>query len=118
MEMKNIYLQHDVFLFTSIRDSFGGQVFEAMACSLPVIALNQGGVKSLLPEGSLFKVSLNDPDTIATEISTELKHLWKDEKLRIQKGTEAFNYALTESWSARARRLEVYYEQILEEKKL
>ena len=116
--MKSIYLQHDVFLFTSIRDSFGGQVLEAMACFMPVIALNQGGVKSLLPEKSLFKVSCMDPETTAAEISNELKHLWKDEKLRIQIGNEALNYALTESWSARARRLEDYYDPIIEKKKL
>jgi len=114
--MKSIFLQHDVFLFTSIRDSFGGQVLEGMACSLPVIALNQGGVKSLLPGKSLLKISIEDPDTTATKISTELKKLWKDEKLGIQIGTEALNYACTESWSARVRKLEDYYEQILEKK--
>lgn len=43
-ETLNYYRQADVFCFPSIRESGGTVVLEAMACGLPCIIANNGGI--------------------------------------------------------------------------
>src|SRR5262249_26287741 len=39
-EVRTAYAEHDAMLFTSLRDSFGSQLLEAMAMGLPIITLD------------------------------------------------------------------------------
>lgn len=43
--LSNYYSASDVFLFTSLADNFPLVILEAMACGLPVVAFDVGGVK-------------------------------------------------------------------------
>ena len=112
LEMKKMYLKHDVFLFTSIRDSFGGQVLEAMAYGLPVIALNQGGVKTMIPDNAIVKVSYHNPEDTIVEISGQLERLWQNCDLRERIGKAAFHYSLSQRWSTRIERMGDLYSSI------
>lgn len=112
-DMKKLYAENDVFLFTSIRDSFGGQVLEAMACGMPVIALNQGGVKTMVPSNTIIKINCEHPEIIYKEISNQLNRLWVDTILRNQIGRNAYEFSKSESWSERVHKMEEFYEQIL-----
>lgn len=44
-EMQEQYKKADVYCLPSLRETTGTAVFEAMANKLPIIALNQNGVK-------------------------------------------------------------------------
>ncbi len=39
-ELRAAYVEHDAMLFTSLRDSFGSQLLEAMAMGLPILSLD------------------------------------------------------------------------------
>jgi glycosyltransferase involved in cell wall biosynthesis len=63
MELPALINLADVFLYTSLRESFGIPLLEAMACGTPVIT----GDKSSLPEvagKAAIKVNVSDPDLI------------------------------------------------------
>ena len=51
-ELRAAYAEHDAMLFTSLRDSFGSQMLEAMAMGLPVIALDLHGARDFLPSNT------------------------------------------------------------------
>ncbi len=46
-DMPALFQRCDAFLFTSLRDSFGSVVLEAMAHGLPVVTLNHQGMRAL-----------------------------------------------------------------------
>ena len=48
-------------LFTSLRDSFGSQVLEAMAMGLPIICLDLHGAHDFVPDAASLKVSIGSP---------------------------------------------------------
>ena len=50
-DVRQAYLRADAFILTSLRDSCGVQLLEAMACGLPVITLDhQGAAELVTPE--------------------------------------------------------------------
>ncbi|MEA5573948.1 glycosyltransferase, partial [Calothrix sp. UHCC 0171] len=51
-EVRNKYLNSDVLLFTSMRDTFGSQLMEAMAQALPIICLNHQGARDFVPNNA------------------------------------------------------------------
>ena len=59
-EVREAYLTHDGFLFTSLRDSCAAQLLEAMALGLPVITLDLHGAHDLTPAEAGFKVPVTD----------------------------------------------------------
>jgi len=46
-----IYQNADIFLFPTLKEHLGLVLVEAMACGLPVIARNVGGIASFLKDG-------------------------------------------------------------------
>lgn len=65
----NSMLQSDVFCLPSKNDSFGMVYIEAMACGLPVVALNSGAIPDVIKNGVEGVLIENDsPTTIANGI--------------------------------------------------
>ena len=67
LEVREAYLNHDALLFTSMRDSFGSQILEAMSVGLPVIALNLGGAQDFLPPLAGIKIDIGVTATETVE---------------------------------------------------
>ena len=59
-EVARHYREADVFLFTSLRDAFGAQLFEAAAFGLPMIGLAHHGMEDLIPDDVAIKVPILD----------------------------------------------------------
>jgi len=57
--MSSLYQNADAFLFTSLRDSFGTQVLEAMGHGLPVLTLDHQGVGTFIPANARSNPSHN-----------------------------------------------------------
>ena len=62
MEVRECYRTHDALFFTSLRDTFGSQLLEAMSQGLPVVALSMNGARDFLPVDGAIKV---EPATTA-----------------------------------------------------
>ena len=113
-ELKNEYLNSDVFIFTSLRNSLGAQLIEAMGCGLPIITLNHQGARDFVPEDAGIKVPVTNPTQTSTAIAQAVEHMYQNPEQRRQMGKIAYEYARTQTWSMKARQMSEYYQELIE----
>jgi len=106
-DLVKIYQHNDVFCITSVYDNFPNVVFEAMACGLPVIGTNVGGIPMQIEnEKTGILVKSND----IGELKSAILRLSLDEKLRnkmSRAGREKIEKEF--SWDKSAEQLESIY---------
>jgi glycosyltransferase involved in cell wall biosynthesis len=100
-ELARAYASADVFLFPSRTDTYGQVIVEAQASGLPVVAVAEGGPRSLIEHGVTGLLAPPDADALAAQLLS----LARDKLLgeRIRRGALA---------AARARTWEVSLEQL------
>jgi glycosyltransferase involved in cell wall biosynthesis len=76
-DLAKIYASADIFIFPSIKDTFGNVVLEAQASGLPCVVMNQGGPKEIVVHGKSGIVARNE-----TEFISAIKKLMVDRDLR------------------------------------
>lgn len=73
----------DVFLLSSLSEGISNAVLEAMACGIPVVTTDCGGMREAVSDGvEGFIVPLRDTDLMAQRLRT----LWEDRDLRGRMG--------------------------------
>ncbi len=93
----------DVFALASVREQFGQVLVEAMACGLPLVAVNRLGPSEIVTDGETgWLVEPDDVESLATALLEAIDH--PDERTRC--GTLAQRVAIQRyGWPALARRL-------------
>jgi glycosyltransferase involved in cell wall biosynthesis len=77
------YRQADVLLHSSVSEGLPVVILEAMACGLPVVASDAGGVREAITDGiEGFVVPVRDPAAAATALA----QLWHKPALRVSMG--------------------------------
>jgi len=105
-DLPSIYCQSDVFLYPSLRESFGIPMLEAMACGVPVITSNT----SSMPEVAGTAAFIIDPFK-PEEITAAIIKILDDKVLRDDLVKKGFIQAAKFSWKAMAQSvLEIYRE--------
>ncbi|HCY41838.1 MAG TPA: group 1 glycosyl transferase [Prolixibacteraceae bacterium] len=103
-DLPGIYAQCELFLYPSLRESFGIPMLEAMGCGAPVITSNT----SSMPEVACDAAFIIDPYK-PEEITSAMVQLLADENLRNDLITKGFVQAAKFSWKAMAEQfLEIY----------
>lgn len=76
-EMAYLYQSSDIFLSTSINETFGIATAEAMFCGVPVIATKNGGIEDIISADNGIKVDIGDfvgiADAIKSVYTNEIK---------------------------------------------
>ena len=106
-QMPLMYNCSDLFLYPSLRESFGLPVLEAMSCGVPVITSDIPAIREVAGDAAVF-VNPGEP----LQITGNILSLSKDEQKRdglIQKGLER---AARFSWKNAATKLIKLYETI------
>jgi len=105
-DLPSIYSQAKVFLYPSLRESFGIPMLEAMACGVPVITSNTSSMPEVAGNGALI-IDPFKPE----EITSGLSKLVDDEDLRNKLIAEGLVQAEKFSWKAMAQSvLDIYRE--------
>lgn len=113
-ELRTAYAAHDAMLFTSLRDSFGSQVLEAIAMGLPIISLDLHGVHDFVPESASLKVPVGSPSETVRNLARAIEQYASFLiSTKNQMSAAAWAFAKTFSWAARAELTERLYEQVL-----
>ena len=107
-ELSKLYASSDIFVFTSISETYGNVVVEAMASGLPCIIANGGGSASLI-EHAVTGYKCNP--TNAKEYVYYIQKLLSNQMLYARMQAEAFDYIQNLDW----RKLtETYFDDIRE----
>lgn len=67
-KMPELYQSHDVFVSTSITESFGISMVEAMMCGKPVISTRNGGAEDFITDKNGILVTIKDAQAIAENL--------------------------------------------------
>jgi glycosyltransferase involved in cell wall biosynthesis len=112
-EMQQHFAQADLFIFTSLRDTFGTVSFEALAKGCPVICLDHHGVGSHLPDAVAIKVPVTTPRAVVYTMAHHIDSLASDRPRLRRMSQAAYSFARTQLWHDRALLMERLYRQVL-----
>ena len=97
LELSKIYASADIFAFSSLTETYGNVIIEAMASGLPVVAVYAGGVKeNLIDKYNGLKCENDDVD----EFASKLEKLILDDNFRKALSHNARNYSLDKTWQS------------------
>lgn len=99
--VKEYYSTHDAFLFSSLRDSGGAQIFEAMAYGLPVISINLHGQSIIINDDTGFRCSVESPESAVAEMADAIVSLYKNRAKLENMSIAAFEFAKMQKWNFR-----------------
>lgn len=111
------YSQSDIFCFPSIREFGGAVVLEAMACGLPCIVANNGGIAEYVNEETGFKIDPISREYLVQELTDKIKLLVKDEPLRKTMSRKAVERVQDFEWERKAQRIVAIYQELIEAKR-
>ena len=101
----------DIFLNTSITETFGNVTLEAMACALPVVAAAATGTTNLVRDGETG--ILVEPGEIK-QYADALERYIRDPSLRRAHGDAGLAFAETQDWDQINAAVENAYYQVIE----
>ncbi|MBR1485161.1 MAG: glycosyltransferase family 4 protein [Prevotella sp.] len=107
-DLPYVYGSAFAFLYTSLRESFGIPLLEAMACGTPVVTSNT----SSMPEVAGSEAILVDPSR-PDDIARELLRLETDDNYRQQQSAYGLSRAAAFSWENTARQLLELYQEVV-----
>src|SRR5207253_7393051 len=105
-ELQDRFRRVDGFLFTSLRDSFGSVLLEAMAHALPVIALDHQGVAIHVPETAAIKIPVTNPAETVAALASGMRLLGSSPELRAQMGRAGWEFARSQVWERKVKLVE------------
>jgi glycosyltransferase involved in cell wall biosynthesis len=112
-ETLDYYRKSDLFCFPSIREFGGAVVMEAMACGLPCIVVNNGGIGEYVTAETGFKIEPLSRDHIVQEMAVHITQLVKDEALRRTMSKTATEQAKQFEWGQKALTMMAIYDELV-----
>jgi glycosyltransferase involved in cell wall biosynthesis len=108
-ELPAFFRAADLFIMTSLTETFGIVIVEAMAAGIPVVAVTANGSKDLITPGVDGLLAPNDPESLAAAIG----RLLTDEEQRTRMGRSAQQTAQRYSVGALTSQLLALYESVI-----
>lgn len=98
-EVKGFYASHDVFFFTSLRDSCPAQLIEAMAFGQPVITINLHGQGLIVNDKTGIRCPCDTPEVAIHALKNAILNLYEHPDLVESMSLEANSFARQQNWN-------------------
>lgn len=95
----------DVFVFTSLRDTSGNVMLEALAACVPVICLDHQGAHDIVTEDAGIQVLVESPSGAISGIRAALERLYEDDEMLTRLKAGAGKRAQEFAWLRQGRRM-------------
>jgi glycosyltransferase involved in cell wall biosynthesis len=96
------YDNADLFLFTTLRETSGTQIFEALGRGVPILTLDHFGAAILVTDSVGVRVPLTTPSETVSALAKAIKHLHFDRQQLLKMGQTAVEVARDNTWDRRA----------------
>jgi glycosyltransferase involved in cell wall biosynthesis len=104
----------DIFLFTSVQDTSGNVLLEAMRNAKPIIALNHQGAKALVTQGGARLIDIGSYDETTGRIGAAIVELAGDFALRERMGCASLHEVRERhTWAAKRTQVLDIYERAI-----
>lgn len=97
-EVRGYYADHDAFLFSSLRESGGVQLVEAMAFGMPVVTLDLHGPGIIVDADRGIKCACSTPEIAIENLRVAILDLYNDPALVKRLSSGAFRFAANQVW--------------------
>ncbi len=87
-----------------------------MACRLPSIVANNGGIGEYFTEETGFKIEANSREYLSQELTKKIKILVEDDQLRESMSAKSIERAKEFEWDNKAIKIVEIYEKMLAQK--
>lgn len=114
VKVQDYFRTYDALVFSSLRDSTGMQMAEAMAQAMPVIGLDHQGVRDVVPDGGGIRVPVTTPAQTVAGLTAAIIYLQQQPAERIRMGAVAWQRAREFEWTPRAQKTTTIYKNLLE----
>lgn len=108
-ELQSCFRAGDAFIFSSVTETQGLVLLEAMACGVPVVALAEMGTRDVLAEGAGALVAEND----VADLAAATVRLLQDPNLRRELSERAEDYVRHWSDQVQAEKLAALYRELM-----
>ena len=108
------YRWADVFVFTSLRDTSGNVVLEALAAGVPVICLDHQGVHDMVTVDCGIKIPVTVPGEVVNRLADALMTLAQDRVLWERLSAGALRRAREYEWPRQGERMAALYRNMLD----
>jgi glycosyltransferase involved in cell wall biosynthesis len=107
------YQEVDAFVFTSLHDSSGNVLHEAMSSGLPLIVLDWAGPHDIVIENCGIKIRPESPAQVVQDLALSIKALARDPNRRKSMGEASRQRFVGEfDWNKKAKEMTRIYELV------
>ena len=104
--------QAHVFCFTSLRDTSGNVVLEALAAGVPVVCFDHQGARDMVSETSGAKIAVSSPKQAVGEWARVLRELYLDAERMLRLSEGATEQARRFLWERNGDRVNALYRRV------
>jgi len=113
-EVQALLPQHDIFLFTSLRDTSGNVLLEAMAAGLPAITLRHHGAAQIATDETALRIPPTSAAETGGRLAEAMVQLARSAELRAQLGTAAVRRIHDHYvWTRKAAQMDTLYHEAI-----
>jgi glycosyltransferase involved in cell wall biosynthesis len=109
-KVKEYYSSHDVFFFTSLRDSGPAQLTEAMAYGLPLVTINLHGQGFIISDQTGIRCDCSTPEIAADGLEKAILSLYNNPQKVTEMSIAAHQFAKKQTWPEKIKAIvDEYY---------
>lgn len=106
---------HDLFLFSSLRDTSGNVLLEAMAAGLPAVTLMHHGAAEIATDETALRVPVGSYEATIAGVAQALMKLGRSEALRVRLGHAAVaRVAAVYDWERKGEEMDRIYREAVD----